>query len=516
MSTNAAKKKKRSKAQIIRADRLKRAKAKKAKDIKRARIDPSFFVEYAFRHEKTGKRITNEQFHRDWQDFFTETRWGVVEAAVEHGKSVQIGVARVIWEIGHNPDLRVLLIGAGEDAAKKLLRGIRRHIEKNKRIREVFPNLKRSGRRGDPWNDDDIIVARKSLARDPTIQARGVGSRNIIGSRTDLAVLDDILGMDNTRTKPSRDKLEVWFDDVVFTRISDDYENLDYGRVFFIGNPWDQDDLIQRLKGRKGWRSITTSAVVNPDDPVSKWVPSWPAQWPLKRLLDKRDGMLEVSFARKYLCRVLSEGLRRFKKPWLDRMFELGRGRTFLKKQPWGRDHRPLRCFTGLDPAVGEKDLDALSCLFTIAIDDAMRRCVVDVRTGRWTGPELLRQCRIVSSIFDSELIVESNATQIWMAQFAGEHGIIVRTFFTGAHNKWSEEYGVESLAIEIKAGLWVAPSGATGHDIHDELVEWRRELWDYDPQSHTGDRVMGSWLAREGARLFYRDRVQKTDHAYR
>ena len=498
------------------ADKLKLYRLVKARRIAIAREDPAAFVEYAIPNEKTGEEMVNAPFHGLWQRFCSEHDWALISASVEHGKSVQLGIGRLLWEIGRDPTLRCLLVGANDDAARKMANAIRRHIERNPRVREVFPHLQRSSRRGDPWNDEDMRVEGATLSRDPTIQSRSVGSRNILGARLDLVIIDDLLQVDNTRTKAQRDKLEEWFDDVILTRISDDYDKQEYGRIWFIGNPWDRDDLLARLRARPGFASIETPAVRNPDEPISQWKTTWPEQWPLERLLKRRQGMLAVSFARKFLCRVLDASQRRFRKEWIDHMFAQGRGRELLKVQPVGRGGVPLRCFTGLDPAVGEKDIDAVSCLFTLALDHATRRIVIDCRSGRWTGPELLDHCEQVCSRFDSELIVESNATQRWMAQFALERGINARTFFTSASNKWNEQYGVESLAIEMKNGLWVAPSGHTGQERPQELVEWTNELMDYDPASHTGDRLMASWLAREGARQWAQPRTTASSHMTR
>jgi hypothetical protein len=501
-----------------RAGKLKLFKLMKARRIARAREDPSDFIEYCFTHDKTGAPLRNEQFHRDWQEFFSTCRYGVIEAAVEFGKSIQIGVGRIIWEIGTDPNVRIVLLGANEDAAEKLARRIRREIDYNPRIKEVFPNLRRSGRRGDSWSDSDFTVARTLEMTDPTVQARSVGSRNLNGSRSDIIVIDDLLNFDVTHSILVRNKLEVWFDEIVLSRVQDDYETGEYGRCFWIGNPWHADDLSQRLKKRPGWRHMTTAVVENPEAPESQWRPKWPRQWPLQRIFDKRStmAMSSFSFARKYLCLILDEAQRRFKRSWINHMLAQGRGRELLEKQPVGRYGAPLRCFTGLDPGVGEKDIDAVSCLFTVAIDHAGRRCVIDIRSGRWTGPELLDQCESVSKTYDSELVVESNATQRWMQQFAQDRGINARTFFTGAHNKWSEEYGVESLAIEMKNGLWIAPSGRDGESIPEEVSSWCSECLDYDPGMHTGDRLMASWLAREGARQWTQPRSQRSNHMAR
>jgi hypothetical protein len=500
------------------ADKIKLYRLMKARRLAVARADPASFIEYCFVHDKTKRPLVNEPFHIEWQDFFTNVRYGVIEASIEFGKSIQIGVGRVIWEIGKDPNTRIVLLGASEDAAKKLAQRIRREIDYNPKIKEIFPHLQRSPKSGDPWNDRNFTVARKIDTTDPTVQARSVGSRDFNGSRSDIIIIDDLLNFEWTQSQLVRNKLEVWFDEIVLGRVQDDYETGEYGRVFFIGNPWHADDLMQRLKARPSWKSLQTACVTNPTEHESRWIPTWPKQWPMQRIIDKRESMASsaFSFARKFLCQILDDSQRRFKREWIDHMFAQGKGRTLLERQPTGRFGAPLRCFTGLDPAMGEKDKDAFSCLFTIALDHVMRRIVVDVRSGRWTGPELLDQCVKVCTVFDSELIVESNQAQRWMAQFGRERGLSARTYHTSAQTKWSEEYGVESIAMEMRAGLWVAPSGSTGLDRPKELVLWANECLDYDPSMHTGDRLMASWLAREGARQYALPRTQQSNHMTR
>lgn len=490
---------------LSRADKLRCYKLLRERLIESARTDPAAFMEYAFPHEKTGRPVKNAEFHIEWHRFFSAVRWGVIQAAVEHGKTQQIGICRMIWEIGRNPTLRCLLIGANDAAARKSLAAIRRHIDGNPCVREIFPNLVRSPRRGDPWNDNDIRVAGASLSRDPTIQARSAGSKNVLGSRIDLAIIDDLLNHENTGSKVQRDKLAEWFDDVVVTRIADDYESGDFGRVFAIGNPWDVDDLLARVSKLPGWQAITTSAVENPDDPPERWRPRWPAQWPLERLLDRRSKMLPQAFARKYLCRVMDAGARRFLRVWIDHMLALGRGRTLLARRP--TEHgRPMRCFTGVDIGIGKKDTDARTCFFTWAVDRYNRRIVADIRSGHWTGPEILKQAADVAERFDSEIGFEGNAAQRWAAEFGAERGILSRAINTG-REKWDEEFGVESLAVLMRGGFLIAPSGPTGHEIDPEVSEWTRECYDYNPEQHAGDRLMASWIGDKMVREFLEPR---------
>ena len=487
----------------------------KAGQIALARQNPSAFIEYAIPHEKTGKPIINAPFHREWQSFLSSVRWGVIIAPVEHGKSYQISVGRILWELGINPDLRILLIGRNEAMAKKSLRFIRQQIEYNHRVHEVFPHLRKGTKKGDQWSDTDITIARSYSSRDPSVQARGSGSTNILSSRLDLIVYDDGLDIQNTNTQYARDKEEEWFDTVAVSRLVDDYKNNIFGRIFAIGTPFNEDDLLHRLVKRPGWRFLRYSAVENSEDDSALWRPIWPEVWPLKRLLDRQKITTVTAFARTLLCCVLDTASRRFKRSWLDHMLWLGRGRGFLKRAPT-QNGVTLPCFTGLDPGIGKKRSDALSCIFTVAVDSYGRRIIVDIRSGHWTGPEMLDECKYVGEQFGSEIFVEGNAAQRWMAEFGNEIGLICRAVNTG-RDKWDEQAGVESLAILMRAGLIVAPSSDEAEAVEPEVKEWIDECYSYDPSIHTGDRLMASWICDKGVREYLAPRIDHiSDATYR
>ncbi|KKK64061.1 hypothetical protein LCGC14_2988030, partial [marine sediment metagenome] len=89
---------------------------------------------------------------------------------------------------------------------------------------------------------------------------------------------------------------------------------------------------------------------------------------------------------------------------------------------------------------------------------------------------------------------------QDFIVQFArGAFAVPIQPFTTG-RNKAHPEFGVESIAAEMAGEKWIIPneSGA----IDPEIQEWISEMLYYDPTAHTGDRLMASWFAREGARM--------------
>ena len=101
---------------------------------------------------------------------------------------------------------------------------------------------------------------------------------------------------------------------------------------------------------------------------------------------------------------------------------------------------------------------------------------------------------------YNSQIIVENNAAQDYIVQMLHSSTAIPVRGYTTGRNKAHPEYGVEHLASELAAGKWIIP--CENGRMHPEIEAWINELLFYDPASHTGDRVMAGWLAKEGIRM--------------
>lgn len=477
-----------------------RVAVKKQLQILQARRSAAAFIEYALRNEQDETRLENADFHVEWQETLEEHSNVVLQCAVEHGKTQQVSVGKVLHLIGKNPNIRLAIVMNTADQAEKVLRQIRTTIERNPRVREVFPEMVPSDREEDPWHSSQITVKRTSISKDPTIQAIGIGGP-LVGSRLDGLILDDILDFENTRTELQRKKVSEWFHTTANTRVVAD------GFVWAIGTPWHPDDLLHELGKLPGFHTWVYGAVLNPDDPPARWISRWPGQWPVSRLLAKRANTPEGTFARKYLVRVRLDSTSRFKAVWLERMQLLGKGRTFLAACPRQHARGPrMPCFTGVDlgaskKASRHKESNARTVIFTIALMRDSRRLVVDIESGRWQSPEIVDRVVAAQRRFDSEVLVEDNGAQTFLVDMCPA-GLPIHGFTTGA-NKHDEQWGVESLAVEIRNGWWILPSGVDGKAIHEEGKSWIDECLYYDPETHSGDRLMASWLARECARKY-------------
>ena len=465
--------------------------------IAKARARCKYFSALVLINEKTGKSVKNAPFHNDWHDFMQDTERGVLFSAVEHGKTSCV-VGQILFRLGKNSNTRIAIVSNTASQAQKILSSVRQYIEaaadlnnpNGQWLREVFPNLKP----GATWHSEAITVSRETISKDPSVQAIGIGGP-INGSRVDCMFLDDVCDFENTRTVEAMQKLADWWDTTASTRITAD------GQVIVVGTPWDNLDLMHNLSDREGFVSLRFAAVENPDDPPNDWRSRWPQQWPLERLLKVHKGTTPAAWARKYLVRIADKESSKFKQEWIDLMVRNGANFNYYTQNPQSQG-RAWPTFTGVDLGVGQDENHDMTAFFTIAIEPGgmRRRVVCDIEYGRWTGPDIVTKIAEKQRRYNSIMVVEGNGAQRYLSQFSAAQGVAVRTYYTTAQGKYGEDFGIESIGVEMANGLWVLPSKS---GLSDGARKWIEELLYYTPKAHTGDVLMASFFAREAARNY-------------
>ncbi len=184
-----------------------------------------------------------------------------------------------------------------------------------------------------------------------------------------------------------------------------------------------------------------------------------------------------------------------FKREWIEKCLTLGDGILLaeaLSEVPPG-----YSVYTIADLAIQRHAEADPTVFFTIAVDPLGNRCVLEIDTGRWNGPEIVEKIKSVNRRFQSTIIVENNAAQDFILQFVGAVPIRVLT----TEGKADPAHGIQSLATEIHNGKWIIPSGENGKLLHPEISAWVDEMLSYDPEGRIGNRLMASWFACEEAR---------------
>jgi hypothetical protein len=478
-------------AKILEAGELKAHEAHMA----RCRADFNAFMEYCFTDSQTRQSLKQGAIHRQWDAHIRAHNRAMIEAPREHGKTEQIPIGRVVWELGNNPQLRVKIICQGDRTATKRLTSLKGHIERNARVQEVFPNLRPHPEIGD-WSKTTITIDREGEDKDPSVEACGVLSAGV-GGRADLLVFDDVVDFRNAILQPvMRDLVKQVFRDVWTNLLTKD------GRAIYIATPWHEDDLTADLKKNPAWAVLEQPI---PED----LTPIWPEMWDKERLQARKKEIGPRSFARNFHLRAISD------EDQLFRAISL-----CLRPDLWLDDVDPLwPKYTGVDlghskrkqirRGGGSEKKKPYSVIFTLAIDPSGRRWPVDIRRGHWSGPQTAREVVEINRQYQPMVImVESNAyqdtMQDWIALVSDDKSIPVQPFVTGS-NKADEQIGLPSLAAEFDNRIWMIPTDELEEDeLEEEWPEawyaWFSEMRGY-PASDLSDTVMACWFAREAVR---------------
>lgn len=456
-------------------------------EIELARRDVSEFCQLVFR-DPSGQPWVQQPFHREWQQLLPLEGPArlLIGAPRESAKSSQVAVARVLWELGRNPQLRVKIVCATEQLARDLVAEIQRHLEWNPLLQQVFPRLRPSPK--GPWTREALLLERDSIAKDPSVAAHGILSSGV-GGRADLIVFDDVCDQRNAVLQPA-------LREQVKQALQETWINLlgPKGRAVYTGTVWHQDDLTMELRGHPEWRHWWRPA----RDEVTK-EPLWPDRWDAEALAQREREIGARAFARQYLLLPVSDEERTFPPEVMDACCD----DAVIPRRVEAPEAWPRYAGVDLASALGQKA--SWTVIFTCAVNpENQRRFPLEIIRKRQSFPETIRTVQEQWRRHKPKLIyVESNAyQQAVVDQLAHEdRSIPVEAYQTGGE-KYDERVGIPSLSAGMARGSWLIPSGGQPHAARCECgwCAWRREL-ELHPHGETADVLMAMWLCESAAR---------------
>ena len=453
--------------------------------IERAREDFEVFCEYVIKDEKSGKPITLAPMHRAWLRVVKERkRRTLIWSSVRSGKTTLLTVANAAWELGRNPNLRIMIASNVLGIASKIVTLISSLITDNDDYKRVFPHIKPA--LNGSWTSTEITVRRRPGIKDPSVRAVGAGVA-IVSARVDYLICDDILDTDNTHTEASREHIKTWFELIASGRLEDD------ARVLLVGTAYHPKDLYHVLEESDPTVRAVRFPILN-----KRGASNWPERWSPEVIERAKVEMQPTNFARNCLCKARSDEAASFKQAWIDKALDLGRGLPMvrsLREIPTG-----THIFTGLDLAASKKHRSDETVFFTFAQDADGNRRLLNIEAGKWDMPEIEARCKSHYERYGSDIMIEINAAQSYIFQhLRATTKIPVYAHVTGG-NKNDPTFGVLGLTSELERGDWIFPS-VKGKAKDPELIKFISEMLFYNPKGHTGDRLMACWFARERAR---------------
>ena len=457
-----------------------------------SRRDVNVFCEFVMQ-DPSGRPWRQASFHREWQDSLPlqgPARLEIV-APRESAKTTQMSDARVLWELGRNPNLRIKIVTSTDDLAADIVSAIAGQIARNPRVRSVFPGLRpaspslwpRPGARS-----DRLVVARSTQQKDPSVSGHGVLSAGT-GGRADLIIFDDVVDYRNSvasaalRGRVAEAALEVWINQLTPT-----------GRAVYVATVWHEDDLTMQLKTNPEWQVWWRPA----RDEVTGEV-LWPERWDAEALAAREREIGPRAFARQYMLQPLSDEERTFPEGVLAACRDDGYVPGHIEvPQEWPR-------YCGVDLAASLGQRSSWTVMITVAVDPkSKRRYPLEIIRKRQHFPATIEMIRNQWHRWNPKLIhCESNAYQAAVVQeLAGsDRSMPVRAYATGSE-KLDPEVGIPSLAAGMANGSWLIPTGGPAHPSRCDCgwCAWVRELR-LHPGGEYSDCIMAMWLCELAAR---------------
>jgi hypothetical protein len=144
------------------------------------------------------------------------------------GKSTICGLFAA-WLLAIDPSLRILVLSAETALARKMVRNVKRIVERHPMTVTLRPTAR------DEWASDRFTVARPSELRDPSVLARGIGA-NLTGSRADVVICDDVEVPNTSDTPAKREDLRERLGEI-------DYILMPGGLQVYLGTPHSYDSI---------------------------------------------------------------------------------------------------------------------------------------------------------------------------------------------------------------------------------------------------------------------------------
>jgi len=461
-----------------------------------ARLDFNIFAELCF-DDDTGKPISQEAHHLELQEIFSTKRRAVILYPVGFGKTTQVQM-RLVWELGKDPSIRSVVLGANGEAPQKVVQAVAREITENKKVQSVFPDLKPAlgsiRVAVDTWKGSALRVdGAPSSQKDASLASFGVDGK-ISGSRVDLLFADNVMNFENTSSRYQRGKITERFLKEAMGRLIPKT-----GRAYVTDTAWTLDDLPHTLMKKKSWHSVVYDAMVSPyGDGVL-----WPDRFPRSELDSIKDDIGTLAFDLTYRNKPLSASMGYFDEGIIDRQ---------IGKSPWHSSYRgPLKVCTGIDLATGEEKNKDLTVFTTVVYDHPKIR-VINVRAVRAVAGDIIRNMIDLHKRFHmgsgfARFLVEDNAQQVYIEQMAKD-AVVLKAL--GAKSKQIAHFNVKGRTTTKKKRDPVLGIQALAADLemerlelpeHDEINSLKEEMvaWTPDLGHHTGDRLMSLWIAKAG-----------------
>ena len=400
----------------------------------------------------------NAPFHETWYNFL-QNKFSCLKKDINtpnkihkflqlwprgHGKTTSI-INFLLWLIGNYPDIHIQIVSKTASQAESICMALMTIIEQDNKFIELFGELKPQN--SSKWTSQQFIVDRKEISKNPTVKATGLMGP-ITGGRNDLIIPDDIIDEENVRTRLQLEKVNTWFNKVLYPTL------YPWGGIGVIGTRWSYADLYSELM--ENWEHTVLKAIQD-DNTVL-----WPDYWPLDKLLERRKEIGSIIFDCQYQNDPTGMEGSLLKSEWL----------TSWEQPPLHNDTH----YAGIDPALGEGDKQGIAI---IGVNGARNiPYLKDVWADTIPFPQFLKRIEELHKQYNfAKIYVESNAFQkvlLYVPELQGLPTVPTTT----VHDK-EQRFISMSSHFEAKRILINPLLNSTKSEFWNEWVQFPRGQYD-------------------------------------
>lgn len=226
------------------------------------------------------------------------------------GKSTGGTITRGIKYLLPNPNIRILIGSDTEDAAAAFHGPITQHLQTNALLITLFGRFLDPAARGDLGRVSDsrsTIFQRTNVTLpEPTFTCLGIGGQ-AASRHFDVALLDDLVTMQRSRTSAQRSLLSAWHASTLIGCLQPRAKVHYLGTRYYPQDLWDELEFGRPDEGGNGpLRNATLripmvtgpgGAPWDPALPREQWEPTYPERFPIEVCLDRRRRMGAYHFA---------------------------------------------------------------------------------------------------------------------------------------------------------------------------------------------------------------------------
>jgi hypothetical protein len=391
------------------------------------------------------------------------------------GKSTLVGIF-CAWLLLNDPDLRILVLAAELDLARKMVRNVKRIIELHPATRHLVP------KRAEQWASDQFTVRRRLTRRDPSLLARGIGA-NITGSRADVVICDDVEVPNTCATALRREELRSRLHEISYVLVPG-------GLQLYVGTPHSYDSIYAAERHADGEAAPFLAGFRRLSIPLldTRGESRWPERFTPEEIHEIRQRSGPAKFESQMLLRPRSVEDIRLDPALLlryDAPLELrvANGESVLSLS----DRRMVSASCWWDPAYGAPDIGDASVVAAVFVDDGGTYWLHDVRylnhdpAQRHEVDEATQLCRQVAAfvrdLYLPSVTIETNGLGRFLPALLRRElqglglacPVLEHVSTTNKEQRILQAFDplLAAGALHAHASVWASP-------FIDEMREWR------------------------------------------